>query len=382
MLPSQRDAFDIPRDIAYINAASWSPLPKAVAAAGRAGIERKVHPWVITGEHQQTQFARARAAAAALIGADPADIALVSSVGYGVATASKIMDIPRGARVLVLAEDHSSPTLEWHTRAPRDGFEVDTVPQPEDGDWTRAVLAAIARPGAPPLALASISNVHWSDGGVVDLDRVGPALRKAGAALLVDATHGAGIMDLDVKRLDPDFLIFPTYKWVLGPYGRAFLYIAKRRQQGEPLEQTAYSRRGVSSERAPYFADLTYAEGAKRFDMGERDHIISLEMAAVGMEMMAAWGQAAIQERLAMLTAMIADGVRNTGALIPEDRLRAPHVLSLGFPKGMKSGLIEAMAAEGVHVAPRLGRMRISPHVYNDEQDVENFVRAFRKLAF
>lgn len=382
MLPSQRDAFDIPRDIAYINAASWSPLPKAVAAAGRAGIERKSHPWVITAEHQTQQFARARAAAAALIGASPDDIALVSSVGYGVATAAKNLDIPKGARVLVLAEDHSSPTLEWITRAPRDGFTVDTVAQPEDGDWTSAVLAAIARPGAPPLALASISNVHWSDGGVVDLDRVAPALKQAGAALLVDATHGAGIMAMDVKRLDPDFLIFPTYKWVLGPYGRAFLYMAKRRQQGEPLEQTSYSRRGVSSETAPYFADLRFAEGAKRFDMGERDHIVSLEMAAVGMEMMAQWGQAAIQERLAMLTAMIADGVRNTGALLPDEKLRAPHVLSLGFPKGMKPGLIEAMAAEGVHVAPRLGRMRISPHVYNDDADVDAFVKAFRRLAF
>ena len=382
MLPSQRDAFDIPRDIAYINAASWSPLPKAVAEAGRRGIERKSHPWVITAEHQKTQFARARAAAAALIGASADDIALVSSVGYGVATASKILDIPRGARVLVLAEDHSSPTLEWHTRAPRDGFTVDTVPQPEDGDWTSAVLAAVERPGAAPLALVSISNVHWSDGGLVDLDRVVPAIRKAGAALLVDATHGAGIMDLDVKRLDPDFLIFPTYKWVLGPYGRAFLYIAKRRQQGEPLEQTAYSRRGVNSETAPYFADLRYAEGAKRFDMGERDHIISLEMAAVGMEMMKAWGQVAIQERLRMLTGQIADAVRNTGALLPDDRLRAPHVISLGFPKGMKPGLIEAMAAEGVHVAPRLGRMRISPHVYNDEEDVERFATVFKRLAF
>lgn len=382
MLPSQRDAFDMPRDVAYINAASWSPLPKAVAEAGRRGIERKSHPWVITAEHQATQYARARKAAAALIGADAADIALISSVGYGVATASKIMEIPSGSRVLVLAEDHSSPTLEWHSRAPRDGFSVDTVAQPADGDWTAAVLAAIERPGAAPLALVSISNVHWSDGGVVDLDRIRPAIRKAGAALLVDATHGAGIMDLDVARLDPDFLIFPTYKWVLGPYGRAFLYVAKRRQQGEPLEQTSYGRRGVNSESAPYFADLRYAEGAKRFDMGERDHIISLEMAAVAMEMMHGWGQPAIQARLAMLTGLIADGVRNTGVQIPDEAIRAPHVLSLGFPAGMKDGLIEALAAEGVHVAPRLGRMRISPHVYNDEQDVEKFVATFRRLAF
>ncbi|MBC4014905.1 aminotransferase class V-fold PLP-dependent enzyme [Siccirubricoccus deserti] len=380
MLASQRDAFDIPRDVAYLNAASWSPLPRAVQAAGHAGVGRKAQPWTLPAEYQPRQIARARAAAAALIGAVPEDVALVSSVSYGVATAGKLLPVPRGSRVLVLAEDHSSPTLEWLQRAPEGGFVVEAVARPGDGDWTAALLAAIARPGAAPLALASISSVHWADGGLIDLEAVAAALRGAGAALLVDATHHAGVLPLDVARLDPDVLVFPTYKWVLGPYGRAFLYVAKRHQGGVPLEQTAYGRRGVDSERAPYFADLAFTDGARRFDMGERDHFISLEMAAVGMEMMAGWGAAAITARLAMLTERLAAGLADAGVEIPAARVRAPHVLSLGFPQGMPAGLIEALAARGVYVAPRLGRMRISPHVYNDEADVDAFLAAFRAL--
>ena len=104
-----------------------------------------------------------------------------------------------------------------------------------------------------------------------------------------------GVIALDVRTLDPDFLVFPTYKWLLGPYGRAFLYIAKRHQDGVPLEQTAYGRREINSERSPYFRDIHYVSGARRFDMGERDHFISLEMASVGMEMMAEWGAAAVR---------------------------------------------------------------------------------------
>ncbi|MEN0075689.1 MAG: hypothetical protein AAGC69_14970, partial [Paracraurococcus sp.] len=65
---------------------------------------------------------------------------------------------------------------------------------------------------------------------------------------------------------------------------------------------------------------------------------------------------------------------------VPALRVRAPHVLSLGFPRGMPKGLIAGLAAAGVHVAPRLGRMRISPHVYNDEADVEAFLAAMRRL--
>jgi len=176
-------------------------------------------------------------------------------------------------------------------------------------------------------------------------------------------------------------VIFPTYKWLLGPYGRAFLYVAKRRQEGVPLEQTQYGRRGVGSEQSEYMRDTRYVGDARRFDMGERDHFISMEMASIGMEMMAQWGQRAIEERLQMLTDRLADGLRNTGVRMPERHLRAPHILSLKFPRGIPEGLIERLAEERVHVAPRLGRIRISPHVYNDEADVDRFLDVFRKYA-
>jgi selenocysteine lyase/cysteine desulfurase len=381
MLPSQRALFDIPRDVCFFNAASWSPLPLAAQEAGRNAIGRKGQPWKLPPEFAGQQYERARRAAAALIGAAPDDVALIPSVGYGVSTAGKVLSIARGSRVLVLQDDHTSPVLEWMSRAAEGGFAVDTVKQPSDGDWTSAVLEAMARPGAAALALVSISSVHWSDGGALDMPRIAAAARTQGAMLLVDATHDVGVRAIDVKTLDPDFLIFPTYKWVLGPYGRAFLYVAKRHQQGVPLEQTAPARKGVSAEAKVYFRDLAYLDSARRFDMGERDHFISLEMAAVGMEMMAGWGNDAIVERLGMLTDRLADGLANTGVQVLDRALRAPQLLCLAFPRGMHDDLAQRLAAEKVYAAPRLGRLRISPHVYNDEEDVDRFVEVFRRVA-
>jgi len=380
MLESQRALFDMPREVCYLNAAAWGPLPRRSQEAGRAGVARKGQPWTLDPDLPAQQFARARNAAAALIGAEADDIALISSVSYGVATAAKLIAVPAGTRVLLLEDDHSSPVLEWMTRAERENFALDIVHRPANGDWTSAVLEAIACPTTAPLALASISSVHWSDGGIVDLARIAPALRAAGAALLVDATHAVGAMPLDVKALDPDFLVFPTYKWVLGPYGRAFLYIARRRQNGLPLEQTSYGRRAVKSDQATYLADTRFVSGASRFDMGERDHFISIEMASIGMEIIAQWGTDAISKRLAWLTERLAIGLGNLGVQLPETRCRAPHILSLGFPNGMPDGLLAGLAAMNVHVAARLGQMRISPHVYNDEADVAAFVSAFRRL--
>jgi selenocysteine lyase/cysteine desulfurase len=379
MLPSQRALFEIPRQICYLNAASYSPLPTRTLEAGRAAVLRKGTPWTLEPSFANQQNERARLAAARLINAEASDVALIPSISYGVATAAKILPIARGTRVIVLENDHSSPVLEWHTRAEAEGFSVDTVRQPEDGDWTSAVLGSVERSGAAPLSLASISSVHWSDGGLIDVDKVGAALRQRGAAFLIDATHGTGVLATDVTRLDPDFMIFPTYKWLLGPYGRAFLYVAKRHQGGMPLEQTASGRRNVRAENAVYFTDVSHVPDARRFDMGERDHFISMEMASIGMEMMADWGAPAIVRRLAMLTERIAAGVRGIGVRVPEPHLRAPHILSLAFEGGMPAGLVEGLAGEGVHVAQRLGRMRISPHVYNDEADVDRFVEVLAR---
>jgi selenocysteine lyase/cysteine desulfurase len=379
MLPSQRALFDIPREVCYLNAASYSPLPLQTLEAGRAAVGRKGKPWTLAARFAGEQHERARLAAARLINADAADVALIPSISYGVATAAKLLTIGRGTRVVVLENDHSSPVLEWQTRAEAQGFAVETVQRPDDGDWTSAVLATIEKSGAPPVSLASISSVHWSDGGLIDVEQVGAALRRQGGKFLIDATQSAGVLAMDVRRLDPDLVIFPTYKWLIGPYGRAFLYVAKRHQDGIPLEQISAARRNVRAENDVYFTDISYVGDARRFDMGERDHFISLEMASIGMEMMADWGAAAVTQRLQMLTERIAAGLHGSGVNLPDARFRAPHVLSLGFKSGLPAGLVEGLATDGVHVAPRLGRLRISPHVYNDEEDADRIVAALTR---
>jgi selenocysteine lyase/cysteine desulfurase len=113
--------------------------------------------------------------------------------------------------------------------------------------------------------------------------------------------------------------------------------------------------------------------------MGERDHFISMEMAAIGMEMMAAWGTQAIVARLAALTQRMSDGLAGLNVRLTDARFRAPHILSLGVAGDALGTLIPALAKEQIYVASRLGRMRISPHVYNDEADVDRFVAAVKR---
>src|SRR5690242_18269912 len=102
MLPSQRALFDIPRQVCYLNAASYSPLPLKTLEAGRAAVGRKGTPWTLPPTFAGEQHERARRAAARLINAEATDIALIPSISYGVATAAKLVTVARGTRVIVL----------------------------------------------------------------------------------------------------------------------------------------------------------------------------------------------------------------------------------------------------------------------------------------
>ena len=369
MLPSQRPLFDIPADVAYLDGAAFSPVPHSVHAAGTEGLAVKSRPWRGGRPETERWCERARAAAASLIGARPRDVAVVSSVAQGMATAARNLPLPAGARILRVQDEFPSVALAWDHLARAQGLSVEIVPRPADADWTRAVLGALERPGAPPLAVATLTPLHWSDGARIDLDVLAPVVHRLGGALVIDATQAAGVLPIKLDVWRPDFLAFPTYKWVLGPYSLGFLYAAPHRQDGTPTEQ----------HNGNHGPDGRLLPDARRYDKGERNDPTALPMAATGLELVQSWGQAAIAARLRALTGLLAEGVTRLGLSVLPEALRAPHILGVRFPGGIPAGLIEKLEADGVFVCDRLGVMRVSPHVWAEEADVSRFLAALEK---
>jgi selenocysteine lyase/cysteine desulfurase len=361
-LPSQRHLFDLPDDVCYLEAAAWAPLPRAAKDAGARGMLAKSEPWTQPRDAAAAWAERVRTAAGALIGAGADDIAIVGSVSHGIATAARNLPLPPGGRILRVADEFPSQCLAWDVIAAERGLSVEVVPRPADGDWTAALAAAIARPGAPPLAVAALTPLHWADGSVIDLERLAPLVRAAGAALVVDATQAVGAVPVDVRALQPDFLAFPTYKWVLGPYSLALLYAAPHQQDGRPLEENSGNQRPV--------------RGARRYDRGELLDPIALPIAATGLELAASWDRAALAARLRDVTDALAEGVTRLGLGVTPRPLRAPHILGATVPGGVPKGLIERLRAEHVFVSERLGGLRLSPHAWVVEADVERCLAA------
>jgi selenocysteine lyase/cysteine desulfurase len=370
-LPCQRGLFDIPRDVAYFDCAKMSPLLNEAAAAGKAGLMRKAHPWDVRAEHWFDESERVRALAAALLGAAAEDVAIVPAVSYGMASAMANIRVAAGQAIVILAEDFPSGVYAARALAERAEARVVTVARPEEGEsWTAGLLDAIGG----DTALVVAPQVHWVCGSVIDVEAVARRCRSVGAALILDTTQSTGAIPLDLEAVDPDYLVAAGYKWLLGPYSLGFLYVAPRHQQGRPLEEGWVVRRGAEDfRRLSDYPDELYLD-ARRFDVGERSNFALLPVAGAAIAQLSEWGVGDIAETLGAMTAAIAARLEAHG--IHGSAGRAPHYLSVRFAAGPPDGIEERLASAGVHVSLRGDRMRITPHLYNDEEDVERLVAA------
>jgi len=189
-LGDERAKFEVDEEIAYFNTASLSPLLHSVRAAGDEALVRRGKPWTTTSSDWFTDSERLRARFAQLVGAGFDDVALVPATSYGLAVAARNLEAGPGDRVLVLADEFPSNYYTWRRFADRTGAELHVVEREPGQTWTEAILGAVDE----RVAVASIPNVHWTNGVAVDLQRVGAALRAAGSAFVVDANQSLGAL--------------------------------------------------------------------------------------------------------------------------------------------------------------------------------------------
>jgi selenocysteine lyase/cysteine desulfurase len=381
ILPSQRHLFDIPRDVAYLNCAYQSPLLREVADIGRRALARKTHPWdMVYPEDFVEGTERARAGFATLLGppATSDDIAIVPSASYGSATAALTLPLARGQRVLVLEGEFPSTILTWRERARAVGAELVRLPVPEDHDWTRVVLDAIDG----RTALAALPALHWLDGATLDLAAIGVRLREVGAALALDLTQSLGAMPFDLAAADPDFLVAACYKWLLGPYSIGFHYVAPRWHQGRPLEHNWFSRAGSEDVASLIDYPEAFRPGARRFDMGEAANFGLLPPALAAIEQILAWSVPDIYDTAGALADTIVAGAESRGWTAAPAGRRARHYVGLRATRPFPPDLTRRLAAHRVYVSVRGGRsLRITPHVYNDADDVARLFAALDQAA-
>ena len=370
-----RDLFEIPEGVTYLNCANMAPQLRSITQAGLRAVREKATPWKLSAAEWFSGAEELRLLAARVIGSDPDGVALVPSASYGIATAASNLPLSSGQTIVLLHQEFPSNVYGWREMAKKNHGRVVFVERRSGTSWTDALEEAINK----NTGIVAIPQCHWTDGSRIDLEFIGERARAVGAALVIDASQSLGACPLDVGRVCPDFLVAVGYKWLLGPYGLGYLYVApKWRNSGRPLEQSWLTRAG--SEDFARLVDYTdeYRTGARRFDMGEFPQFVLTPMAIAALQQILSWSVNEIERALSALTRRVASLAREDGYEVLPDSDRCEHMIGIRPQNGIPGGLAPFLRQAGVFVSIRGDSIRVAPHVYNDATDVDRLFKILR----
>lgn len=366
----------------YLNHAAIGPLPRR-SAARVANLARVISE---TGDRRwperNAEIERVRALAARLIGGRaPHEVAFVENTSTGLSLVAEGIDWRPGDNVVGAEGEFPSNAYPWMNVAARkaSGVEYRQAPERNGRIDPEDLLARIDG----RTRLLALSSVQYATGFRSDLARLGEACRERGALFVVDAIQGLGALAVDVEALGIDVLAAAAHKWLLGPEGIGLLYVSDR-----AIEELRPTRAGWRSTRSPYDwsrLDLTFAEGAKRFECGT---INGFGIAGLGgsLEILLEAGPEAIERRVLALAERAAAGFEAAGFTLAAPRGdsfrgETSGIVAGTHPKRDSEELAQALAERGVVVSARAGRLRAAPHFYNSEAEIDHFVAILAELA-
>ncbi len=361
-----RSDFPVAANLVYLNHAGVAPLcrPAADAMRGLAGDAMDFGSW-----HYDAWLATydaLRASAGRLIGATPAEIAIVKNTSEGISAVATGLDWRAGDKVVAFGEEFPANYFPWKRLEAR-GVKVEWLSAEDPLDRVDDACH-----GARLLAL---SFVQYLSGRRADLEAVGQICRCRGCFFMVDAVQGLGAFPLDVRRAGIHALAASGHKWLLGPEGCGILYIQKDLQ--DSIEPVEFGWTNVAHYNDYASRDMTLRAGAGRYECGTLNTIGCYGLRAaidylleVGVERIAA----AVQS----LGDQAASGAVARGYQVLGDRTPATGAGIVSFRKeGLDSRLVvHRLKERGIMAAPRQGWVRVSPHFYISPADIERTIDA------
>lgn len=331
----------------YLNAATVGLPPRPVLAALRATLDE----WEAGGASPVAYDAHvtaAREAYARVVGVPAGHVAVGSQASVLAGTVAS--SLPDGAEVLTVEGDFASVVFPFSVHADR-GVTVRHVP-----------LEALADAVRPSTTLVAYSLVQSADGRVADAAAVREAARRAGALTFCDTTQAVGWLPVDAGAAD--VTVCSAYKWLCAPRGVAFMTVRPEvLDRVRPTSAGWYA--GASVWESVYGPSMTLAADARRLDVSPAWH--AWVGGSVALELFAGADVVRVRDH----DVRLADGLRERLDLEPAGRA----VVSLPDADGARKAALEAA---GCVVAGRAGMVRLSFHVWNDEDDVERAAGALR----
>lgn len=371
----------MPDGMHYLNCAYMSPLLKSVEEKGIEGMRLKRNPISIEPLDFFTGAVGVREKFARMVHGDPAQVAVMPSVSYGMNSVIRNIAYRKGQHALTISEEFPSCYYTARRWCKDHGAELKVVARNDDipqkgKDWNARILAAINK----DTAFLVMASVHWMNATRFDLEQIGSRCREVGAKLIVDGSQSVGALPIDVLACKIDALICAAYKWLMGPYSTALSYIHEDFNNGVPLEESWMTRPG--SERFDRLTNYQegYKPGAIRYDVGQSSNFIFMPMLDEALRQLLEWGAEAIQEYTRMLGVPLISYFLEKGAPVDDEAHRAHHLMGLQLPSGTEGeALIRELQARNVYVSLRGNNIRISLNVFNNDADVRELIEALNQ---
>ncbi len=376
MLSSQRHLFNIPQEVVYLNTAYMSPFLNSVVEAIDKGVRSKAHPWKITISNFYEDIEKARTLFSELINSNPENIAIIPSASYGIQIAANNVKIEAGKKILILKDQFPSNVYPWQRISQETGCHIVRIEQGNFESLTDAILNNLDE----TVSVAALPNVLWTNGSLIDLIQIRSRCDQIGCALVLDLTQSAGAVWTDFKNIRPDFAVVANYKWMLGPYTTGFLYASPDRCEGMPLEEGWITRKDSKN-----FSNLVkytdnYEIGAIRYDMGERSNFALMPGVIAALEQIKLWEIKNIEQKLFSQNRFLGKKLTGLGLEITDEKQRAPHFLGVKIPNDFRNDLLSKLSEKNIHLSERGGTIRITPHLWNTQEDFEKFIYELKKL--
>lgn len=387
-LSCQRALFSIPADHCYLNSAYIGPLPLPVQDAGALALARRAAPIGITPADFFVPADRTRALCAQLINAPAEQLAFVTTAAAGTAIVAKNV-VPRARQNVVMLGDmfpsNVYPWRNWRAQqvemrmvtAPDAPWTASTGAATRATRWNSAVLQAIDA----KTVLVAMEPAHWTDGTLFDLEAIGTRCREVGAVFVIDATQVAGAMPLDWQRIRPDALVVHCYKSMLCNYGLGFMALGERFANGSPLDESWLMRAGSDNFAALVDYQDDYGSGMRRFDTSLRSNPMLIGMLEASCRLLLEWQPARIRDYLLAIERRPVERLRALGFEVADEAQRCANLFGIKLPAGLAPEACRVyLAQQQIHVSVRGTAVRVSPHVYNDEADLDRLVDALAAL--
>ena len=371
-----RAQFPVIKRYTYLNHAAVGPLPQRVLDEVSRINQDKGYSGGLHWMDWEEEAEETRKIIARFINADPEEIAFAQNTSAGLSIIANGINWEKTDNIVINDLEFPSNIFPWQIQAKRHGLVTKTVQQRNEELAIEDFEEKIDR----HTKIVAVSHIQFSNGFKVDLQRLSKLAHENGGYVVTDAVQSLGQMPIDVKKLDVDFLATSGYKWLLSPIATGFLYIKK--ELIDEIEPSIVGYRTDENYHEYSYRTIRPALTARRFEHGQINFPGIAGMRAA-IELLDSFGIYNIEKRIRKLVDhLIADiselrGLKVLSSMKPEHRNGIIKVGGLDNP----DDVVKKLKEENIVISSRAGGLRISPHFYNTEKEIEQLLDVLSLLT-